>query len=225
MTENTDQYLHGIKWEILQELSKKPSSPRQLGDILGTTIANISQQLKLLEAYGYLKSKRVDKGKGSRKKSNSRIIYSIIRSQTIITQIQPNLVVKEEIKQSHLHNYLIRTMLIDTKEASELLIKFYIDYQDIIDEIDALFYIKTDGNEVHLLVITENLEKFRGKHSHIDVWKEKPGKIVFWSHNFEEFGDGLKRKEKYFLDQIKKVQLLYEKKPYFATQLMEGSDE
>gem|GEM_PF-6159346 len=54
------------KWNILRELSSEPRSPLQLSESLNTSMANISQQLRLLEAanlVGKHKIKNRDKGK------------------------------------------------------------------------------------------------------------------------------------------------------------------
>ncbi|MEM2139161.1 MAG: ArsR family transcriptional regulator [Candidatus Woesearchaeota archaeon] len=61
------------RWEILKTLSEKKLSPIELADKLKTTSANISQQLRLLELAGLIKSEKLsnsDKGK-------PRIVYSL----------------------------------------------------------------------------------------------------------------------------------------------------
>ena len=54
------------KWNILKCLSEEKYSPLQLAEKLDTTMANISQQLRLLEAANLVKKKKIknrDKGK------------------------------------------------------------------------------------------------------------------------------------------------------------------
>src|SRR3989338_1324085 len=54
------------RWNILKAISNEPLSPLQLSEKLNTTIANISQQLKLLEAMNLVKKEKIrnrDKGK------------------------------------------------------------------------------------------------------------------------------------------------------------------
>ncbi len=50
--------LTGSKWDILEKLSEKAMSPTELAKTLNTTIANISQQLRLLQAAGLVKKER-----------------------------------------------------------------------------------------------------------------------------------------------------------------------
>ena len=51
------------KWNIIKELSEKEQTPTELADKTKTTLANISQQLRLLEAYGIVKKERTESSK------------------------------------------------------------------------------------------------------------------------------------------------------------------
>lgn len=61
------------KWQILQKLAESSYSPLQLSELLDTTIANISMQLRLLEAVGLVKKERISNAK----KGMPRVIYSL----------------------------------------------------------------------------------------------------------------------------------------------------
>lgn len=50
--------LTGTKWEIIQKISSKPASPLELAKELNTTVANISQQLRLLHTAGLIKKEK-----------------------------------------------------------------------------------------------------------------------------------------------------------------------
>ena len=50
--------LTGTKWQIIEQLAKKKQSPLELAEKLNTTIANISQQLRLLELSNLVKKKK-----------------------------------------------------------------------------------------------------------------------------------------------------------------------
>ena len=49
----------GTKWDILRLIAKEPRNPLELARVLGTSIANISQQLRLLEAAGLVRKEKV----------------------------------------------------------------------------------------------------------------------------------------------------------------------
>ncbi len=61
------------KWELLEQLAQQPLSPLQLAERTSTTLANVSQQLRLLEMAGLVKSERVQ----NRDKGQPRVLYSL----------------------------------------------------------------------------------------------------------------------------------------------------
>jgi len=226
MTSINESEISGAKWEILETVAKEPISPKGLAKILGSTQANMSQQLKLLEAYGYVKKKRVDKGPGSRKKNDSRIVYSLSKNLISVTKIHPLNIKKEEIRLTPLNQFLANIMLCDIKEGSEELLELYITRKDLFKDIDVLFYLRTESKEIHLLVVTENLDKFRGDNSTIDLSNGEGGlKLRFWSHTIQDMKKGISKQEKYFVEQMKIAKFLYEKKLNYSTHILEGYDE
>jgi DNA-binding transcriptional regulator GbsR (MarR family) len=50
--------LTGSKWQIIKQLTKNKQSPLELAEKLNTTIANISQQLRLLELGNIVKKEK-----------------------------------------------------------------------------------------------------------------------------------------------------------------------
>lgn len=74
------------KWKIIQILSAKPSSPLQIAKRLGTSIANVSQQLRILEAYKLVRKERTSNtGAGK-----PRTIYRLTRPQAFIAMSSPS---------------------------------------------------------------------------------------------------------------------------------------
>ena len=65
--------LTGSKWAIIELLAKTPSSPTELAKKLNTTIANTSQQLRLLQAAGLIKKKRTSEVKPGK----PRMLFSL----------------------------------------------------------------------------------------------------------------------------------------------------
>jgi predicted transcriptional regulator len=69
----TEQLFTTAKWAILEQLSKRSMSPLEISNYVNTSLANISQSLRLLELAGIVTSKRVP----NRDKGLPRIIYSL----------------------------------------------------------------------------------------------------------------------------------------------------
>ncbi|MFT4311428.1 MAG: ArsR/SmtB family transcription factor [Candidatus Woesearchaeota archaeon] len=178
------------KWDLLEKISKKEITPTQLAKKLGTSIPNISQQLTLLEAKGFLTKK-----KNLRKEK--RVTYKINKERIgiIILGEKPQ---RKEITQDKETKYIVNLLINEIKNKQEL-IKLYYDYKELIEKADSLSVFEETTNEIHLLIITKEVEHFR-KQSNIEINQKK---IIFWSHTHQEILQGQKNQEKYFIEKIK----------------------
>jgi len=75
-----ESLLTGTKWEIIELLSKKPMSPIEISKKLSTTIANISQQMRLLQTAGLVEKKKT----GSVKAGKPRSLFSLSDDYALI---------------------------------------------------------------------------------------------------------------------------------------------
>lgn len=190
------------KWSLLKQLEKEPLSPKELADLTNTSIANASQQLKLLEAQGFLK-KIKNKGTNSRHKRDARILYSLSKQTTWLTQISKEKVERKELKNAD--TLLLNLLLCDIKNIKQV-VKFFLEREDLLKHIQCLYYLHSINQEVHFVIITENLDFFRKEnHSFESVFDNKKIIIKFWSHSVNEFEEGLNKKEEYFIDLAKRM--------------------
>ena len=72
--------LTGTKWDIIELLSKQELSPTEIAKKLNTTIANISQQLRLLQTAGLVKKQRTQTAKPGK----PRVLFSIAEDYCFI---------------------------------------------------------------------------------------------------------------------------------------------
>ena len=86
--------LTGSKWQIIKLLATKEMSPLELSKELGTTIANISMQLRLLETAGLVTKKKI----GTTKPGKPRTKYSISQDYAFITIITKGFAKKKLVK-------------------------------------------------------------------------------------------------------------------------------
>ncbi|HLP80163.1 MAG TPA: helix-turn-helix domain-containing protein [Acidobacteriota bacterium] len=70
-----ESLLTGTKWSIVQHIAQQPLSPLELARTLGTSIANISLQLRLLEAAKIVKKQRISNSGAGK----PRILYSLVQ--------------------------------------------------------------------------------------------------------------------------------------------------
>lgn len=73
--------LTGTKWEIIELIAENPSSSTELAKDLKTTVANISQQVRLLETAGLVNKKKT----GSGKPGKPRVLFSLSHDFAFIT--------------------------------------------------------------------------------------------------------------------------------------------
>ncbi|MFA6072872.1 MAG: winged helix-turn-helix domain-containing protein [Candidatus Woesearchaeota archaeon] len=211
LDEFSENEIAGSKWQILKILSKSPQTPKQLAEKLGTTIANMSQQLKLLEAYGFLKKTRADKGPNSRKLKDLRVMYTLVKGKIWLTSIAPGNVKKKELKLTPDTSLMINLLLSDYKEEIPFILNFFIN-SNLVEHIDGAYYLRSDNQEIHILVVTKKLEHFRENKSYIKIkHKNEDRTIRFWSHTIQEIREGLIKKEEYFIDLTSQTTPLYEK--------------
>lgn len=190
------------KWSLIQQLEAKTLSPKELAELTNTSIANTSQQLRLLEAQGFLK-KIKNKGTQTRQERDARILYSIAKRKVWITKISKEQVVKKELKNHD--DFLLNLALCDLKEARHI-VKFFLDKETLLKKIKCIYYLQTLNQETHFLIITNELEYFRkDNHSFEITYDNKQITIKFWSHSIDEIKKGLDNKEEYFIDLIKRA--------------------
>ena len=99
--------LTGTKWEIIEILSTRPSSPSELAKNLQTTIANISQQLRLLQTAGLVKKQRT----GSAKPGKPRMLFSLSDNYAFITVLSKGFAKKKLIKISQKQKEVLKQLI------------------------------------------------------------------------------------------------------------------
>ncbi len=194
--------LNETKWVLLKQLEHGPLSPKELAELSNTTIANASQQLQLLEAKGFLKKVK-RRGNSSRKERDARVLYNLSKQKTWLTTISKDRVEKKELK--HPDNYFVNLLLCDLKYIRHVA-KFFLENEALSNKIDCLYYLQTIDDEVHFLVVTDELAFFRDEHHSFNVsYSKKNITIKFWSHSLEELKSGLLSKEAYFVDLVRRA--------------------
>jgi predicted transcriptional regulator len=153
------------RWEILKTLSQAKLSPIELADRMKTTSANISQQLRLLELAGLVKSERTsntDKGK-------PRIIYSISADTSFVILASPNFTDKKMLPLTAYHKFMMKAWFIDNIEYHPLIGELYFKIKDQLNNIKIIsykensVYIVADTQKVHDSVkkLTDDFKKVR----------------------------------------------------------------
>lgn len=143
------------KWNILKALELGSKSPLDLAREANTSLANVSQQLRLLELAGIVKSERIP----NRDKGQPRIVYSLSGNNSYILVTAPEFVEKKSIV---LQNYQLDIMKIWFCEDISLqyyLEKFYWENEDKLSKLKLLAFDYTDSQNIKVLVNEDQTEK------------------------------------------------------------------
>jgi predicted transcriptional regulator len=101
--------LTGTKWEILSIIAENPSSPLELAKKLNTTIANISQQLRLLQTADLVKKERT----GSGKPGKPRMLFSLSDDFAMIIVLSKGFAKKKLVRLNAKQKEAVRQLVKD----------------------------------------------------------------------------------------------------------------
>lgn len=133
-----DALLTTAKWEILRILSHRPSSPLEIAKTLQTTIANVSQQLRLLEAAGLVTRNRVPNSQAGK----PRALYSITENICSLAIITDGFAERTQISLSPTQAFLARALLYES--AGIALTKWFF----ALEKLPKALYLKSIADTI-----------------------------------------------------------------------------
>lgn len=151
-----DLFLTSPRWEILQIIAEKPSSPVEIAEKLKTTVSYVSQQLKLLDAAGILIKEKT----GAVLRGKPRTLFSLSNELLYLTAVTKDFSNKKLIQLSEYHKTIIKIWLTSNSSLHYYLEKLYWKLEEDLDEIDAIFIDSSLQNKV---VIVSDSKKIRPK--------------------------------------------------------------
>lgn len=207
LTMKFETLLSNSKWDILTAVAKRERSASEIARATKTSLANISQQTKLLEALGYLR--REDDRSG--KRGRPRTTYSLKKEVAHLALLTHGFAGKKELHLDDFHTMILRLWFFPTNEDHYYLQKFFWQEEAFITECTALAIVETNRTEIHLLALVpeEKLAHFREAKSKSVVYGQHGKKsIIIWTHTTAELEEGIARKEPYFLNLLKKPHII-----------------
>ena len=149
------------KWNILKLLSMNGLSPLQLAEKSNTSIANISQQLRLLEAADLVKKEKIK----NRDKGKPRSLFTLSEDYAFVASAMDGFADKKLLVATDYHNALIRILFLDNSNLQYYLSKLYWKIEDHLKDIDSMLLpresISSEG-DIQLLIVSKkgkDLEK------------------------------------------------------------------
>ncbi|MDD9954101.1 MAG: helix-turn-helix domain-containing protein [Candidatus Woesearchaeota archaeon] len=144
------------KWTILKHLEKGPASPLELSNECETSIANISQQLRLLEMAGLVTSERIS----NRDKGKPRILYSLAGDLSYMIATTGDFVEKKVVQLSARNKAVMKIWFYPDEQLRYTLEKAFWKLEQHLDKLNT---IRIDADES---AVTFYLD-----------WKHKPVEI------------------------------------------------
>ena len=139
------------KWQIIKNICSQKLSPLQLSERTNTTMANISQQLRLLEATNIVKKEKVK----NRDKGKPRTLYSLTQDYLYFISAADNFAKKRLIHLTDYHKKIVKIWLITDSLKHKSAAKLFFEIEESVDKIKA-FIIKQEDNQFEFLISTQN---------------------------------------------------------------------
>ncbi len=109
------------KWDILKLLESGAKSPIEIAKATNSSMANVSQQLRLLEMAGVVSSKRIS----NRDKDKPRILYSIAGSLSYVIATSDNFVDKKLVSLSEHNKVILKIWFLEDPQVRYALEKVF----------------------------------------------------------------------------------------------------
>jgi DNA-binding Lrp family transcriptional regulator len=142
----TETLFTASKWGILQEISLKPSSPFEIAEKLKTTIANVSQQMRLLEAAGLITRTKVSNSEAGK----PRALFSLTNNVSFLAVATKGGAKKSIIKLNKEQLYLSKVWLLNLPEVISPLSRFYYSTDAFFSIISELYFKEANTNSIYL---------------------------------------------------------------------------
>lgn len=122
------------KWNILKCLSEEKYSPLQLAEKLDTTMANVSQQLRLLEASNLIKKEKVK----NRDKGKPRTLFSLSKDYAYMISASDKFAEKRLLGVNEHHKTIMRIWFLEDMEMQYTLERLYWRLEQDIKDVAAI---------------------------------------------------------------------------------------
>lgn len=204
-----EDVLGNAKWDILAEVAKGERAASDIARATGTSLANISQQTKLLEAWGLLKlGKEPKTGAGKPK-----LLYRLNKEVAHLAIVRHGYAAKRTLSFDSTDEPLLNILFVPKSEDRYYLFKFLCQHEEYLRQCQAVALVDADDKELHLLVLAPEarLDMFRKNYSKVSLKAAdgKPGKsIITWTHSAQELRDGFAKGEDYYINFLKKHRIL-----------------
>jgi len=152
-----DSFLSSPRWEVLQILAEKPSSPVEIAEKLNTTVSYASQQLKLLDAAGIVVKKRT----GAAKRGKPRSLFNISNELLYLTALTRDFSEKKLIKITEHHKAILKIWMLEDASLHYYFEKIFWKLSEDLGELEGIF-INKEGAVPEFIIVSDS-KKLKSK--------------------------------------------------------------
>jgi len=142
------------RWNILSLLSKEKLSPLQMSNLSNTTIANISQQLRLLEAANLVQKEKIK----NRDKGKPRTMFSLADQYAYLVTTMDNFADKKLLVADNFKKFVLRAFFTDNTSLHYPLVRFYHKFEPYLSQINAILL-----NSSNLTIVSDKPSDLKSK--------------------------------------------------------------
>lgn len=139
------------KWDILKALETGEKSPFQLSIECKTSIANISQQLRMLELANLVTVRRIP----NRDKGQPRVGYSLKANNSYIIACTPGFVQKTPLELSKTQRATMKIWLSTDPSRHYFIEKAFWGIQSFLAETSEIYYDTKNYSSISLIIVSE----------------------------------------------------------------------
>lgn len=197
-----------VQEKLLASIAKQNASASELAKSTKTSLPYILSQLKLLEAKGIL-TRTITKKQGLPGKPRQE--YSLTESIVKSTILRPGYSDKSDFTNDKSMQLFLQVYTQTAEEHKESISQYFWLNAPDMNSIRSLAKLNSSSKKIELIAITtkkylEHLRKTISSH------KTKTAKgiidIACWVHTKDEFIEGIKNKDTYYLNLAKKMEIL-----------------
>ncbi len=148
-----DIFFSEPRWKILEILTTVPSSPLEISKKLNTSVAYISQQLKLLEAAKFIFKTKT----GKSDKGQARNLYEISKEFVFITSLIRGHPAKKLVYLSSHHKTILKIWLLENAESHYFIEKLYWKLESDLKDIKSILVEKSkNSGKIQVIIISDS---------------------------------------------------------------------
>jgi predicted transcriptional regulator len=150
-----ESFFSSQRWKVLELLARNPSSPLEISKYLNTSVAYVSQQLKLLEAAGFIvkhRTKAVQKGQ-------PRTVFTIAKEMIYLTFLSKSGAGKKAIDLNEHNKSILKIWMIEDSSVHYFLEKFYWRIEEELSNVKAIYF----DNEKNRVTVFSDSKKVKMK--------------------------------------------------------------